>query len=166
MIGKRQQGFTYLFVLLALTILSIMLLKSHELIQTHYRQQQEDELLFRGQQIQQAIHAYQSAPWGNGCFPTGFQQLLEDKRGNKPHFLLRRWFTDPMTGSPMWGMTYDPNGRWIGVHSLGNCRPLRKEGFNGVVNVAQFRKAKSYNEWTFNVQPDATAPLPSACIGQ
>ncbi|WP_261455441.1 type II secretion system protein [Serratia ficaria] len=161
--GKRQGGFTYLFVLLALTLIAGMLLKSREIAQIHHRQEQEEELLFRGEQIRKAISRYQKAPYANGCYPDRLEQLLEDRRGSQVHHHLRRWFSDPLTGNPQWGMNVDPQGRWIGVHSLGSGRPLRKSGFNAQVDVHKFKKAESYSEWVFAVKPDANAPHPSVC---
>ncbi|RYC43339.1 hypothetical protein DEH81_12520 [Pectobacterium zantedeschiae] len=165
MVGKNQGGFTYLFVLLALTVLAGMLLKSQESVQTYHRQQQEEELLFRGEQIRQAIEDYQSASYGNGCYAVSVEQLLEDRRSSKVHYHLRHRFIDPLTGNQQWGMIYDPQGRWIGVRTQGHGRPLRKEGFSTKIDASKFKKAKDYAEWMFTVKPDASAPLPSACKG-
>jgi len=165
MSDNHQRGFTYLFVLLALTLLAGALLKSQEAKHVQHRQQQEAELLFRGEQIRQAISHYQSASYGNGCYPTTVEQLMVDRRGSHPHYHLRREFTDPLTGKPQWGMVYDTHGRWIGVHSLGTGRPLRKEGFRIQSDITKFKRARSYAEWVFSVTPDAGAPLPSACKG-
>lgn len=165
MMGSRQDGFTYLFMLMALTVLSIMLLKNQDSVQTLHRQQQEEELLFRGEQIRQAISRYQSAPYANGCYPTNIGQLLEDRRGPGVNHHLRRWYSDPLTGRAEWGMIYDPQGRWTGVYSHSHGRPLRKEGFSAEADITRFKKAKSYAEWKFFVASDLSAPLPSACNG-
>ncbi|HFK7188288.1 hypothetical protein [Serratia odorifera] len=158
-----QGGFTYLFVLLALTVLALALLKSQEMIKVHHHQQQEDELLFRGEQIRQAINSYQQASYANGCYPPGFDALLVDARGGKKNYHLRRWFVDPLTGSQQWGMVHDQKGRWIGVHSQGHGRPLRKDGFGSHVDEDKFKRATDYSEWVFLADTDAAAPLPSAC---
>ncbi|OON41337.1 hypothetical protein BTJ39_05075 [Izhakiella australiensis] len=156
-----QDGFTSLLLLLALTVLALSMLKSQDIIQLRHRQQQESELLFRGEQIRQAIKQYRSASYANGCYPTGFNDLLKDNRGGKVHYHLRQWFSDPLTGERQWGMAYDDKGRWIGVYSKGQGRPLRKEGF--IQDGDKFRQAKHYEEWIFVVEKDPAAPLPSAC---
>lgn len=157
----NQGGFTYLFVLLALTLLAFTLQKSLESIQIAHRQQQEAELLFRGEQIRQAIRRYKES--GDGCFPVDAEHLLVDRRSGKNIYHLRQWYPDPMTGSVTWGSVYDPKGRWIGIYSQGAGRPLRKTGFGSLKDEAKFRQAKSYQEWVFAIEPDALAPLPEAC---
>lgn len=159
----NQGGFTYLFVLLTLMLLALMLMRSQEAIQIRHQQHQEEELLFRGEQIIQAISQYRSVSHANGCYPVSFEQLLTDRRGQKVHYHLRRWYVDPFTGSSQWGMVYDPQGRWLGVQSQGHGLPLRKEGFGYQVDANKFKQAKDYQEWVFAVAPDPTAPLPAAC---
>lgn len=161
--SPSQGGFTYLFVLLALTMLALSLLKCQEHVSLFHRQQQEAELLFRGEQIRQAIQRYQKASYANGCYPDNMEQLLADPRGSRVHYHLRQWYPDPLTGNAQWGMIYDQSGRWIGVHSLGHGRPLRKEGFGSQKNAEKFRKAKDYREWQFTVETATSAPLPNAC---
>lgn len=157
--SQRQGGFTYLWVLLMLTMLSLALLKESSYRQAIYRQQQEEELFFRGVQIRNAIQQYQKA--GNGCLPLSFDDLLRDPRGKKVVYHLRRWFTDPLTGSRQWGMSYDKQGRWVGVFSKGKGRPLRTAAFPKA--LADFKKADTYAKWIFKVDDAANAPLPSAC---
>lgn len=156
---QRQRGFTYLWVLLMLTALSLALLKDNGYRQAIQRQQQEEELFFRGVQIRDAIQQYQKA--GNGCFPLGFDDLLRDTRGKKAVYHLRQWFTDPFTGSREWGMSHDKQGRWVGVFSQGKGRPLRSTAFPPALR--DFKKADSYQKWVFKVDDAANAPLPSAC---
>ncbi len=154
-----QGGFTYLWVLLMLTVLSLALLKDNSYRQAIRQQQQEEALFFRGVQIRNAIQQYQKA--GNGCFPLGFDDLLRDPRGKKVVYHLRQWFADPFTGSRQWGMSYDKQGRWVGVFSQGKGRPLRHKAFPPALR--DFKKAESYQKWIFKVDDAANAPLPSAC---
>lgn len=160
--SSGQGGFTCLLLLFALTVLALSLLKSQGAVQLRHRQQQEDELLFRGEQIRQAIKQYRTASYANGCYPGGFEDLLADTRGGKVHYHLRQWFSDPLTGQRQWGMKYDEQGRWVGVYSKGQGRPLRKEGF--MQDSEKFRQASRYEEWLFAVETDPAAPLPRACI--
>jgi type II secretory pathway pseudopilin PulG len=156
---KQQGGFTYLLLLIALSVLAMALLKSTDEITMRYRERQEKELLFRGEQIRAAIASYRAV--GHGCFPTDFAQLLDDERGMKPVYHLRQHYRDPLTNQETWAMLYDPDGRWIGVTSAGNGTPLRKAGFSE--EAVEFSKAKTYQDWKFTVKSDLNAPLPTAC---
>jgi len=156
---ERQGGFTYLLLLIFLSVLSVMLLKSLDTEKMHHRERQEAELLFRGEQYRQAIAAYRAA--GNGCFPVRVEQLTLDKRGPRPRYHLRQAWVDPLTNNKTWGAIYDPQGRWIGVRSLGKGEPRRKAGFSH--DADSFSKAKSYYDWTFKVDSDQKAPMPAAC---
>lgn len=158
-LNERQGGFTYLLLLITLSLMALSFLKSQDSEQMRYREQQEAELLFRGEQYRAAIASYRAA--GNGCFPVRAEQLTLDKRGPKPRYHLRQVWTDPLTNSKTWGAIYDPQGRWIGVRSLGKGEPRRKVGFSH--DVETFSKAKSYYDWTFKVESDPQAPMPSAC---
>lgn len=156
---EQQKGFTYLLLLIFLSVLALSLLKSQDSIQMWYRQQQEAELLFRGAQYRKAIASYHAA--GNGCFPVRVEQLLIDKRGPVPLYHLRQAWIDPLTNKKKWGAIYDAQGRWIGVRSLGKGTPRRKVGFSQDRDI--FSKAKSYYDWKFVVDSDPQAPMPSAC---
>ncbi|HEY3983140.1 type II secretion system protein [Cedecea sp.] len=156
---ERQGGFTYLLLLVALSALALSLLKSQDSVQMRYWEQQEAELLFRGEQYRAAIAAYRAV--GNGCFPVRVEQLTLDKRGPTPRYHLRQAWVDPLTNDKTWGAIYDPQGRWIGVRSLGKGKPRRKVGFSH--DIETFSKAKSYYDWTFKVEGDPQAPMPAAC---
>lgn len=156
---KQQGGFTYLLLLVALSVLALSLLKSQENVQMRHTEQQEAELLFRGEQYRKAIAAYRAV--GNGCFPVRVEQLMLDRRGPVPRYHLRQAWDDPLTNKKTWGTIYDAQGRWIGVRSLGSGKPRRKAGFSH--DAETFSKANSYYDWSFKVETDPTAPLPAAC---
>lgn len=159
---QKQGGFTYLLLLVMLSALAFSMLKSRDGDNMRHREQLEAELLFRGEQIRLAIASYRSRKNGiTGCFPVTFEQLLRDTRGQKPVFHLRQHYHDPLTNHKTWGMIYDQQGRWIGVHSLGEGIPRKKTGFTNDADA--FTKAKSYIEWKFQVDSDPLAPLPKMC---
>ncbi|WLI78771.1 hypothetical protein Q5705_09610 [Kosakonia sp. H02] len=157
--GPGEGGFTYLWVLLMLTVLSLSLLKDTRSRQVNDRQQQEEELFFRGVQIRNAIQSYQKS--GSGCFPLSFDDLLRDTRDKKVVGHLRLWFADPLTGSRQWGMAYDKQGRWIGVFSKGKGKPLRHDLFPHEIKA--FKNVDRYEQWVFKTVEVPSAPLPSAC---
>lgn len=156
--AQNQAGFTYLLLLIALSALAISMLKTLDGANMRHIEQQEAELLFRGEQIQAAIAAYHSK--GSGCFPTSFEQLLTDNRGKVPFYPLRHAYNDPITHQPF-AKILDVKGRWIGVHSLSTGKPRRKAGFTKDAEV--FATAKQYSDWKFRVKDDPLAPLPAAC---
>ena len=170
---QSQGGFTYLLLLIALSVLAISLLKTTDTAKIKHVYQQEAELLFRGEQIRAAIASYRGEDAqqpardktnknrGHGCFPVSFAQLLADTRGTSPRYHLRQHYADPLTQRHEWGMVYDEKHRWIGVHSLGNGKPRRKSGFKH--DDEKFADASSYADWTFTVTADPRAPLPRAC---
>jgi len=168
--GNSQAGFSYLLLLIWLSIMAFMLLESQDLIASRFRQRQEAQLLFNGNQIREAINHYRGSdninaeedgPKDGGCFPTDFAQLLTDNRGQKPVYHLRKVYLDPFMPKKAWIKVFDAEGRWIGVHSSDQRRPLKKMGFSEKDN--EFSKAKTYQEWIFKVDEDPAAPLPDQC---
>jgi len=171
--GNSQAGFSYLLLLTWLTIMAIMLLKSQDHLATEVRQQQEEQLLFVGDQIRNAIKSYRGDS-GNtdgkpndeirnkdSCFPVNFEQLIFDKRNLKSRFHLRRLYLDPFTQKANWVKIFDSQGRWIGVHTSHKGQPLKKIGFSE--DYKNFEKVKSYQDWAFKVNEDISAPLPEKC---
>lgn len=146
-------------LLAALSVISLALLKSQDAIHMRYTEQQEAELLFRGEQYRKAIVAYRAA--GNGCFPVRVEQLVFDTRGTIHRYHLRHAWIDPLTNNKSWGLIYDSQGRWIGVRSLAKGKPRRKVGFSH--DEEAFSKASSYYDWTFKVDSDPLAPQPASC---
>ncbi|MCU5772723.1 hypothetical protein N5923_12300 [Erwiniaceae bacterium BAC15a-03b] len=161
--GNRQAGFSYLLLLAWLSVLSLLLLRSYDHRQTQWRQEREEQLLFAGDQIRQAIRQYRENPAGNKCFPTAFRQLISDTRGNQVQHLLRQIYPDPFSQQREWGMIYDEQQRWIGVYSKGSGRPLKQQGFSEP--YSRFKQAASYADWQFKVEEDPAAPLPVRCSG-
>lgn len=159
--GDNQAGFTYLLLLVWLSVLALMLLRNNDHLQSQLRQDRETQLLFAGDQIRSAILHYRENPAGKKCFPAGFQQLLKDSRSTPVRYSLRRLYPDPFSQKVDWGMVYDDKQRWIGVYSKARGMPLKKEGFPR--DYQHFKNASSYADWIFKVDEDPNAPLPEAC---
>lgn len=156
---QQQGGFSYLLLLIGLSVLALTLLKSTDDVTMRHRQEQEAELLFRGEQIRAAITTYRTS--SGGCYPTRFEQLLEDRRGLNPVHHLRQHYLDPLTQKKEWNMIFDADGRWLGVTTQGEGIPLRKTGF--AREATDFAEAETYQDWKFVVKSDLTAPFPAAC---
>jgi len=133
------------------------------------RDMKEEELIFRGGQIADAIRRYQ-AKNGN-ALPTSLEQLVEGR-------YLRKLYEDPMTESGEWrlirqGETIAPvgvPGTAGGPGTIGAPRPTPSptprtgpgvapgQAFGGIVGVASrsaenglrvFNGRSKYNEWLF-----------------
>ena len=80
----------------------------------------EDELVFRGQQMAMALKMFQKY---NGRFPTDLKEL-EEMQGLHGYVLRRKW-KDPMTESGEWGQVYmAPQG---GMISSANIEQVQQE---------------------------------------
>lgn len=135
---QRQQGFTYLMVLWWVAISSVMLAAMGQQWGLETRRQKEMELVFRGNQIRQALDDYYNmAPSGQPkLLPRQLGDLLQDPRHTNLVRHLRQIGVDPITGQA-WGLIHE--GPFVkGVYSQSQQVPLRAPG-----------GASSYQEWRF-----------------
>jgi type II secretory pathway pseudopilin PulG len=112
----ESAGFTYLGVLILLALGSAMLAGAGERTQQALQRERERELVFRGQQIRQAIERYQQAS-PDGRLPATWEELLSDTRSGTPVHHLRRRYVDPFTGRFDWVEMRDAGAGIKGVHS-------------------------------------------------
>jgi type II secretory pathway pseudopilin PulG len=145
----RNRGFTYIGLLLLVAITSAGLAAAGSLWSIDSRREKEAELLFIGAQFTAAIAAYRDrTPAGQQQrFPQRLEDLLEDKRWPTTRRHLRRVFFDPMRGTREWGLVPAPGGGIMGVYSLAEGAPLRRDGFPA--DFADFVTATSYRDWRF-----------------
>lgn len=106
---STQAGFTYLMLLWWVALSGVMLMALPQSWSQAMRRQREAELVFRGEQMRQAIESYRKVVLANGGaqWPTNLQDLLEDHRGPKVVRHLRRLWPDPITGRSQWGLVKD-----------------------------------------------------------
>ena len=152
-------GFTYVGLLIAMTIISIMTSVIGPSWSAASRAEKEKELIWRGHQFRNAIKLYiqaSNAPpemtaAGGVPYPAELKDLLKDPRraGVKRH--LRQIYTDPMTGKDDWVLVLGDNGRIKGVHSSSDAEPLKKDNFDLV--DSDFRSKTKYSEWIFKYEP-------------
>ncbi|MCB1985305.1 MAG: hypothetical protein H6936_07950 [Burkholderiales bacterium] len=170
-----QNGFVYLWALFAVTVAGVMMAATGQVWQTKLQREKEQELLFIGDQYRKAIMSYYNNQLtGIRQYPESLEQLLEDKRGPVPIKHLRKIFIDPMTLTDDWGLVEEEdipqqqaqgqnntpgnsstigsslsNTRKgiIGVYSLSNKKPVKKDNFPE--HFAKFSEAKTYQEWKF-----------------
>ncbi|MEO8039233.1 MAG: type II secretion system protein [Betaproteobacteria bacterium] len=156
-------GFTYLAVLFLVALLGIALASAGVVWSTYSRRDKETELLFVGEQFQDALRAWNraNATVGDG-FPKTLEQLLADPNAPDTRRFLRRIYVDPMTGKPQWGLVRGPAGGIIGVHSLSSDKPIRTQVPESLGGVSD---ATSYADWKFIAKAgsgDRIAAAPSA----
>lgn len=150
--GRGSRGFTLIGMLLAVAALGGGLAAYGELTSHAAQREKEQELLFAGNQIRQAIGAYyERSPGGARRFPQKLEDLLEDKRYPMPQRYLRELYADPMSGKPDWVLVAAPTGGVMGVHSASEARPIKSSGF--LARDMAFADAARYADWQFSYAP-------------
>lgn len=133
-----------LLVLAILGVTSSIVARSWAL---RIRREHEDELLFRGNQIRDALASYsRSKPPSGHDRPLRLEDLVLDDRTAVEVHHLRRVFSDPMSGSDFVALR-DRDGRIAGVASSDNRAPLKRGGFEP--GEERFAAAHSYADWKF-----------------
>ena len=154
----NRKGFTYLAVLMLLMIMEIMLGAVGQSWRTVMQREREEELLFRGQQIKDAIKDWQTPRPGSHP-PTPLNELKDlvlDPRTPTTKHRLRRLYTDPMTGKE-WTIIKDPTKGIVGVASTSQGKPLKIGGFPD--ELKDFTGKNSYSEWQFMYMPAGQNPV-------
>lgn len=93
-----ENGATFLTVLVMLILLSIFLLLAVQPFSTVMQREKEEELIFRGEQICEALRNYQKDHGGG--FPSEMKELLKQGQSKVPY--LRRLYKNP----------FDAEGKW------------------------------------------------------
>lgn len=145
---RHQSGFTYILVLVAVAVLGISLAAIGEVWHTAQKREKERQLLFIGNQFRQAIALYyQRTPGPAKQYPKSLDDLLADKRyPNAPRY-LRKVFYDPMTKTQDWGLIKAPDGGIMGVHSMSDAQPVKRDGF--AERDTELAGKSKYYEWNF-----------------
>ena len=145
---RRESGFTYLALLIAIAVAGIALAATGEVWSISRQREKERELIFIGDQFRQAIALYYlRTPGQTGKFPNRLEDLLEDRRYLTTQRYLRRIFRDPMTGKSDWGLIIAPEGGIMGVHSLSPATPIKAAGFR--FEDRSFEGSARYSDWKF-----------------
>lgn len=149
--ASRSRGFTYLMLLLWVAISGVMLMALSRSWVLESRRERDTELMYRGEQIRDALSAYAAVPVSTGSsrLPERLEDLLEDRRSGQVRRHLRRVWRDPITNSPSWGLVKDDKGGIIGVFSRSRQVPLLAAP--GV---------RTYADWRFEIDPPAPAAAP------
>ena len=116
---RRQNGFTYLGLLLAIALIGIGLAAASEVWSTVARRQRLVQLNWVGQQYVQAIGSYyEASPGSQKAYPHSMDDLLEDQRFGFVRRHLRQVYSDPLTGIADWQLISAPGGGFMGVQPV------------------------------------------------
>jgi type II secretory pathway pseudopilin PulG len=149
---KKQNGFTYIGLLIAVAALGGGLAAIGELSSHAQQREREADLLFIGQQYRQAIASYyERTPGAVKRYPQKLEDMLEDKRYPVAQRHLRKVYPDPITGQPSWGFMEAPGGGIMGVYSLSEAPPVKSGNFAKLDE--SFVDAAKYSEWHFFYTP-------------
>lgn len=147
--ATRARGFTYLMVLFWIALSGVMLMAVSRSWLMDARRERDTELVYRGEQIREALSAYAAVPvsQGGSRAPQRLDELLEDRRSGQVQRHLRRVWRDPITNSLAWGLVKDGQGGIVGVFSNSGKKPLL--GPAGV---------RTYRDWRFDIAPGVASP--------
>ena len=118
------------------------------------KRDREEELLFRGVQIRDAIARWNKPKTLPGQAPiqqthklNELKDLLQDPYSLEKIHYLRRVYTDPITGKDF-DPIIDPVKGIIGVKSSSQDPPLKQGNFPD--DLKSFEKKEKYSDWQFN----------------
>ncbi|MBI5889586.1 MAG: type II secretion system protein [Nitrosomonadales bacterium] len=163
--GSRKQacrvgGFTYIGLLLIVTIMGVGLVTTSEVWHTAQKREKERELLFIGNQFRQALNGYyEHTPGRERRYPLRLEDLLKDPRYQSTQRYLRKIFADPVGGGEKWGLVRGPDGEIYGVHSLSEDEPMKKSNFS--LADRNFEGKTKYADWVFMHVPGQRPASPS-----
>jgi type II secretory pathway pseudopilin PulG len=159
-IGRRQAGFTYVGLIVLVTIIGLVGAATLKVDSLLRRAAAEEELLEIGAAFSAALTSYAEAtPRGQPQQPPSLADLLKDPRvpGLRRH--LRKIFVDPITGKAEWGIVWLNKGSGVGdgnggsgvvaVYSLSQSKPLKLANFDS--RFQNFENREHISDWKFGV---------------
>ncbi len=133
---KNERGSSLIALMALMTIVAIFLLAAAPVIQQQQQRNMEEEAIYRGEEIAEAIRIY--ARFNNGNLPTSMEQLLEGVnipgRTSKLQVLRASSAIDPLS----------PTGEWKLI------KPNSREVLNFVRDVTEYNN---------NVMPGTSEPV-------
>ena len=146
----NQQGFTYLIALLAVMLIGIMLGAAGTSWKNVMQREREEELLFRGMQIQDAIsrwHQPRGTVQQHVATPLNdLKELLRDPRTPATVRYLRKLYRDPMTNQD-WVLIREAARGIVGVASSSTERVIKKDNFPD--QLQDLANKERYDQWQF-----------------
>ncbi len=147
---RDERGFTYIALLIFIAVLATGLAAASEVWYLAVKREKEQELLFAGDQIRNAIAMYANhTPLHSQRYPARLEDLLQDPRYPMTRRYLRQIYLDPITNSTDWGLVKGASGEILGVYSKSEDQPVKQGNFEMVDRV--FEGKAKYSEWVFMV---------------
>lgn len=144
----RQRGFTYVWMLAAVAILSTGLALIGASWADQAKRERERELLRVGALYAKAIADYYAASPGSlKEYPARIEDLVVDKRMVGTVRYMRKLYLDPLDPSRAWGVVLDAASHVRGVYSQSGDAPLRVEALE--LGSATLPAAQRYSDWKF-----------------
>jgi len=144
---RKDQGFTYVGLLIFIAILSASVTYALEAGSALQMRAKEQALIFVGQQYQHAFDSYADAtPMGQPVLPRNLEELLLDARSTVPRRHLRKVYLDPITAQDF-ALMRDQDGRLLGVRSKSVEQPIKTHGFPA--DAVGMEAKEHYSDWVF-----------------
>jgi len=151
---RRQHGFTYIGLLVAVAVLGLLLTLAARVWSTTEQREREAQLLFVGHAYRHAIGSYFAS---GHHFPQTLEELLVDERTPLARHHLRRLYPDPMTGQADWTLILTADGTGImGVASSSKAAPIKRRNFS--FDDRAFVDAECVCLWQFTYSPNRFTP--------
>ena len=148
--------------MVAVVIIGIMLGAASQSWRTIMTRDREEELLFRGTQIRDAIARWNKpralpgqAPMQQTRRLNDLKDLLQDPNSPETIRYLRRLYTDPITNKDF-EVIVDPVRGIVGVKSSSQAPPLKRDNFPD--DLKTFANKDKYSDWQFNYLTTANQP--------
>jgi len=151
---RGQGGYTYLYVMFLVVLMGLASTAATRQWKTEIRREREAELLFRGDQIRQAIGLYYlTARAGFNAYPRSLEDLVKDPNSSATRRYLRTLYKDPITGKDF---ELVKEGDYIkGVRSSSTATPIKQGNFPKDDEL--FAATTSYRDWVFEYKPPGVA---------
>lgn len=153
-----EAGYTYLFVMFLVVLTGLAATVATHQWKTEIRREREEELLFRGDQIREAIGLYYlTARAGFNAYPRSLDDLVKDPNSSATRRYLRQPYKDPITGEDF--ELIKEGDALKGVRSKSTAAPLKTGNFPP--QYQDFNDKTSYHDWTFIYQPSGLQSRPA-----
>lgn len=150
-VRTRQAGFTYLWLLAAMTVVAIGMAIVGPMWARQAQREHEAELLRVGTAYATAIeHYYRMPSNGTRQLPRSVDDLLLDRRFPAPVRHLRTAYTDPMQPGLALELVRAPSGEIRGVASSSLDSPIRQTAWSdGRHSLPATTPSTRYRDWQF-----------------
>jgi type II secretory pathway pseudopilin PulG len=143
-VRRGQRGFILALLLALITSMGILLTKAMPSVITEVQRDQEEELIFRGEAIRNAMRRYKAR---TGTYPTNLEDLMKVR----PR-ILRKLYKDPMTQDGEWeiitAVQPGATGNTIGLPIAGIHSKSQKDSFK------IYQGKTLYSDWGFSASDD------------